>query len=57
MNRDMQCQLCGNEFMCRMGKDGCWCEALRLTVEALDQLRKSSNDCVCANCLLEFAKQ
>jgi hypothetical protein len=56
MPRELRCQLCGNEFTCGVNAGRCWCEEVKLTVEALDQLHALFKDCVCPGCLKEFAK-
>lgn len=49
------CPRCGNRFRCADGKAGCWCEAVSLTPDALEQIRELADDCLCARCLDEFA--
>ena len=47
------CGKCGKGFEC--GNGGCWCEALQLTDATLKWLSRAYADCLCPECLREFA--
>ena len=47
------CRRCGEPFECRVG-ERCWCEAVRLSPEALQHLRRTFSDCLCTKCLSSF---
>jgi iron complex transport system permease protein len=51
------CPRCGTQFGCADGAAGCWCEAVSLTQDALDEIRDLADDCLCAACLGEFASR
>ena len=55
--REKRCPRCGSAFGCAQGAPGCWCESVSLTREALAELRTLADDCVCPECLGDFAKR
>lgn len=50
-----QCAKCGAAFDCCSDGSGCWCEGLRLSTDALQQLKRKYVDCLCPKCLAEYA--
>jgi iron complex transport system permease protein len=52
-----RCSLCGEEFSCRGGEPGCWCEGVELARETLVELRTIAPDCLCPSCLGGFARR
>ncbi|MBR1928577.1 MAG: cysteine-rich CWC family protein [Paludibacteraceae bacterium] len=52
-----KCPRCGKEFECLHDGDisRCECSKVYLTSEALKRIRNDYNDCLCINCLLEYA--
>jgi Cysteine-rich CWC len=49
------CDACGKEFFCTATASGCWCEKVRLTATAREEVANRYNDCLCRNCLEHFA--
>jgi hypothetical protein len=49
------CHGCGKKFEC-FGTNTCWCHEIEVTKEQLTDLRTSSNDCFCKDCLLQDYK-
>lgn len=49
------CPLCGKRFACAGGQPGCWCEAIVLRRETLDEIRAAADGCICPACLSGFA--
>jgi hypothetical protein len=47
------CRRCGARFECR-GKD-CWCHTIRLSAETLIRLEQTYSNCLCPDCLNNFA--
>ena len=45
------CEACGQEFLCSAMIVGCWCEEVRLTAEAREEISRRYRDCLCRNCL------
>ena len=56
-HRSKPCPLCREEFYCREGGPGCWCESVELTRQTLAELRTLATDCVCPSCLDAFARR
>lgn len=50
------CPQCGAGFECRGGKPGCWCEEATLSGPALHAIQAASDDCLCRECLAEYAE-
>lgn len=50
------CSKCKTNFECGNEKPGCWCEDFFLDIETLAKLRKEYDNCLCSNCLKEYAK-
>ena len=48
------CEACGQQFLCKAMAAGCWCEEIRLTSEAREEISRRYGDCLCRNCLNEF---
>lgn len=56
MPREVTCELCGSTFTC--GSDGeCWCSEIQLSDDALAELQREADDCVCPRCLATFAER
>jgi len=49
------CSRCEKPFNCCNETSGCWCENYQLSKETLQELRKRFDNCLCENCLAEFA--
>src|SRR5882672_6967911 len=49
------CEACGQEFLCSAMIVGCWCEEVRLTAAAREEISRRYRDCLCRNCLAHFA--
>jgi hypothetical protein len=49
------CEACGQEFLCSAMVEGCWCEEIRLTAAAREEISLRYRDCLCRNCLGHFA--
>ncbi|HEY4329941.1 MAG TPA: cysteine-rich CWC family protein [Phycisphaerae bacterium] len=49
------CPNCGKGFACT--PDGCWCEKVKVPLEALIEMRERFTGCVCPECLHDFAKK
>ena len=45
------CSKCGAEFTCKSLSGGCWCNNYQLTVEQLDVIKKSYDNCLCEKCI------
>ena len=57
-HRATTCPRCGGPFACGVGagRDApCFCVAYTLGAERLAQLRATWSDCLCADCLAQFA--
>ena len=52
---EKKCSKCNVSFECGNEKPGCWCEDLFLEQETLTKLRKEYDNCLCSNCLKEYA--
>ena len=50
-----QCSKCGIGFSCTAPVAGCWCEQYTLAPTTLTQLKADYADCLCPQCLTEFA--
>lgn len=48
------CPACGAIFPCLPG--ACWCAALRLRPQTLQELRRDYDGCLCPQCLLALAQ-
>lgn len=48
------CPACGRSFQC-FGSPDCWCASVRLPDKALVELRAKYVDCLCEDCLRNFA--
>ena len=55
--RPKTCSRCGRRFNCGHGEPGCWCESITLSREALAELRRIADDCLCPTCLSGFAER
>jgi hypothetical protein len=49
------CSKCKIAFDCCNEKEGCWCENLEVSLEKLALLKKEYDNCLCSNCLKEYA--
>ena len=47
------CGKCGRAFPCQSG--GCWCEEVTISPATLKWLSRAYEDCLCPECLAEFA--
>lgn len=52
--KNKECPKCGTGFKC-MGED-CWCEQYQILPKNLYYIRKTWNNCLCPECLKEFAE-
>ncbi|MFO7939404.1 MAG: cysteine-rich CWC family protein [Bacteroidales bacterium] len=53
-----KCEKCGKEFHCLAGTNQvCWCTRYKLTDEQLKKLEELYEDCLCEDCLKEFAEK
>jgi hypothetical protein len=57
MGRKLRCEICGGTFNCGIEAEECWCANIQLSASALDALRRMATDCVCPQCLSEFASE
>jgi hypothetical protein len=48
------CEACGREFSCGAPAAGCWCEEIRLTVAAREEIASRYSNCLCSECLEHF---
>ena len=53
-SKEKRCSKCGVAFECG-GLLGCWCRDLKLDRDQLDLLKKRYVDCLCPQCLGQFA--
>ena len=49
------CEGCGASFGCGARESGCWCAAVKLSAEALAELRERYSSCLCRACLERLA--
>ncbi|NBC82398.1 MAG: hypothetical protein GVY19_03355 [Bacteroidetes bacterium] len=49
-----RCEKCGHFFSCTTDGD-CWCHEVEVAQDKRKQLLHEYNDCLCPNCLKEFA--
>lgn len=49
------CSQCGKAFTCTHNAD-CWCMEYTLSPENLDKIRKKFTDCLCPECLSQYAQ-
>jgi hypothetical protein len=54
MPQTKSCSKCGESFECKADTGGCWCDAITISVENLEKLKQSFNDCLCPDCLKEY---
>lgn len=52
--KDKICPKCNSKFPC-MGED-CWCEHYQILPKNLHYIRKTWDNCLCPECLKEFAE-
>ena len=52
--KEKRCAKCGLAFDCG-GLFGCWCRDVKLDKAALAQLKEQYSDCLCPDCLKQFA--
>jgi hypothetical protein len=50
-----ECEACGKPFVCGASLKGCWCFQIKLSAEVKQQLRERYKDCLCSDCLKQFA--
>ena len=56
-----KCAACGEEFGCGANATcegpapDCWCAAIKVSDQLLEELQASYQGCLCQNCLLRFA--
>ncbi|PWT92579.1 MAG: hypothetical protein C5B55_06115 [Blastocatellia bacterium] len=55
LERRLQCEACGKEFICGASLTGCWCSEVKLSDEQRADLRSCYSDCLCRNCLERVA--
>jgi cysteine-rich CWC protein len=51
------CQSCGQDFSCEAMAAGCWCEEIRLTAAAREEIARRYRECLCRNCLEQFVSE
>lgn len=52
-----KCPRCGNNFNCAASEiSACFCSAVNLSVDALQQLKQSYTNCLCPYCLNHFVE-
>jgi hypothetical protein len=51
------CEACGQGFLCGAMAAGCWCEEIRLTAAAREEISRRYRDCLCRNCLEQFVSE
>ncbi|MCF8229516.1 MAG: cysteine-rich CWC family protein [Bacteroidales bacterium] len=49
------CSKCGKSFECSHSKE-CWCNEYQISEKNLKLLRETFRDCLCPDCLLEYAE-
>ncbi len=52
-----KCAKCFVEFECTNEQRGCWCEGLQIAPENLQKLRENYDNCLCPQCLKEYAAE
>jgi hypothetical protein len=50
-----RCPSCGKFFTCRKDED-CWCEKFQIHKKDFLRLRQDYTDCICADCLANYAE-
>ncbi|MCG8701165.1 MAG: cysteine-rich CWC family protein [Bacteroidales bacterium] len=50
-----KCPSCGKFFSCQ-GEDDCWCEKVQLHKKNFLLLNERYSDCICPDCLNEYAE-
>jgi hypothetical protein len=55
LSKEKRCSKCGVAFDCG-GLLGCWCRDVKLDRAQLDVLKERYADCLCPQCLNEFAR-
>ncbi len=48
------CPVCGKTFECS-NTNVCWCTSFEISLENLEKLRKSFDDCLCPACLSGYS--
>ena len=51
-----ECEACGKPFVCGASLKGCWCIQIKLSADVRLQLRERYKDCLCPDCLKQFAE-
>ena len=54
LSKEKRCSKCGVAFECG-GLLGCWCRDIKLDRAQLDVLKQRYVDCLCPQCLRQFA--
>lgn len=52
-----QCSKCGADFGCNATGTGCWCEQYSLSTQTLAELKNDYNNCLCPQCLEQYAEK
>ncbi|HEV2663716.1 MAG TPA: cysteine-rich CWC family protein [Blastocatellia bacterium] len=50
-----ECEACGKPFVCGASLKGCWCLQIKVSADALQQLREHYKRCLCLECLTKLA--
>ena len=51
-----KCPSCGKFFTCQ-GEEDCWCEKVQIHKTSYLQITQSYSDCICQECLNEYAEK
>ena len=51
------CAACGEKFVCGVTLKGCWCNEVKLSEAAREELNQKYKGCVCRKCLEKAAAQ
>ena len=50
-----KCSKCNTQFECGSKIGKCWCMDLKVEAEVLNRLKEEFTDCLCPECLKEYA--
>jgi hypothetical protein len=53
-SQDKTCPKCGATFLCQ-GEDDCWCENYQILQKDFLRITQEFSDCLCPECLKEYA--
>jgi hypothetical protein len=53
----VDCEACGQAFVCGASLLGCWCKEVKLDADRRRHLRSKYKHCLCRDCLTRFQVQ